>query len=482
MAANVGRMIDAVTGCLAAFAGRYGRDVIKRMIGGDADRNADAGVEGRLLRRLSADDVANREAIKAAVADLGRHPDDERLQAAVREQVEKALATNAGLRSDLAELLKAAGGGAVAWGDRSVAAQTITGPVATGDNARVTQVQLPPGGVPSPDEVPARRVWNVSRRPSRVFVGRQADLDHLARLLDHRGGGVVGQSVAGLGGVGKTEVALHHVHAHRDRYSLVWWITADSPDKVTAGLASLARRLVPTLAVLTDEQAAQWAVAWLQQRDGWLLVLDNVEDPAHVVDLVGSLEGGRVLVTTRRDVDWVGYGLGVLRLGVLALEDAVRLLVERTGQDDRVAAEGIAVELGCLPLALEQASAYVIHHRLSLVDYYVRLREQPAAVYAGVAPGQDAERAVARVWDVTLAALEAADPRLCVCWRCWRGGRRMACLVIWSPACWGVTGLPLTGRWGCWRRTTWSPWRRGRSVSTGWFRPCCAIAGMVPGC
>lgn len=88
-----------MSGCIA---GRYDRVVIERMTAGSVGGAADAAaeVEGRLLRRLSADDVPNREAIKTAILDLGERPGDERLQAAVQEQVERALAADAGLRSD----------------------------------------------------------------------------------------------------------------------------------------------------------------------------------------------------------------------------------------------------------------------------------------------------------------------------------------------------------------------------------------------
>ncbi|QSB15180.1 tetratricopeptide repeat protein [Natronosporangium hydrolyticum] len=299
--------------------------------------------------------------------------------------------------------------GPYASGDRAVAAEQISGTVATGDYPQFIQnaqfIQLPAGGLPAPDQVSGAGVWNVTRRPSQVFVGRKNDLEQLARTLDAGGAGLVGQSVAGLGGVGKTELALHHAHKRRGSYTTVWWITADGPDSVTAGLASLARRLAPAVFALNDEQAEQWATAWLQHNDGWLLVLDNVDDPAHVEPLIGMLDGGHVLVTTRRDVDWSRHGLVSIRLGVLTAKDAETMLVERTGQHDTAAARAIAAELGRLPLALEQAAAYINHHRLTLASYRARLAEQPAQMHASVAPGHDGQRAITRVWDITLAAL-----------------------------------------------------------------------------
>src|SRR5262249_60763630 len=76
------------------------------------------------------------------------------------------------------------------------------------------------------------------------FVGRGDGLERLAAVLES-GSGVVAQAVAGLGGVGKTELALRHAWACKDRYRLVWWITADTPAAVEAGLAGLGYPLRP---------------------------------------------------------------------------------------------------------------------------------------------------------------------------------------------------------------------------------------------
>jgi len=99
-----------------------------------------------------------------------------------------------------------------ASGPRSVAASRISGPVVTG-------------------------LHNLPRPPASVFVGRADVLSRLERSLSAGASVVVTQAVFGLGGVGKSELALQHAYAHRHRYPLTWWITADEPGKVEAGLA-----------------------------------------------------------------------------------------------------------------------------------------------------------------------------------------------------------------------------------------------------
>jgi len=303
------------------------------------------------------------------------------------------------------------GGGLAAGAGRDayVAAQNQT--FVNNDNRRVEA-----GAVPDPAVVVlSGRVQGLPRPAARVFEGRVAALGALGGALAGRGGALVTQAVFGLGGVGKSELALQYAHAHRGDYGLVWWITATDGAALEAGLAELANRLCPAVAVLASTaEAAGWAAGWLQSHEGWLLVLDNVEDPADVEPLLGQLgDGGHVIVTSRRDADW-GRLAAPVRLGVLDAAAAVRLLGRRTGRDsaaDLAALREIAAELGFLPLGLEQAAAYMARQRVAPAAYLQSLQEQPARMHAaGAGAGAAAQRVVARLWDLHIAAIRAQVP------------------------------------------------------------------------
>jgi tetratricopeptide (TPR) repeat protein len=244
-----------------------------------------------------------------------------------------------------------------------------------------------------------------------VFVGRSSALGQLGGALAAGASAVITQAVYGLGGVGKSELALQHAAAHLADYSLIWWITAEDPAQIQAGLAALAARLCREIATAgTTEDAAGWAIGWLQTHRGWLLILDNVNDPTDVELLLGQLTGGHILITTRRDTGWDQI-TSPIPLDVLAPGPAADLLTTRTGSHDqagRDAAAAVAAELGYLPLALDQAAAYVRQTRIALTVYLQRLRQQPAAMYAAAGSGQ-AQRTIARVWDITIEAIRAHD-------------------------------------------------------------------------
>lgn len=152
----------------------------------------------------------------------------------------------------------------------------------------------PEAYAPIPDDAAAGGVSNIG---TDLFVGR---VDELLALEEGfaRPGEVVVQAVHGLGGVGKSALAAHW--AARRREKVRWWVTADTAAAVDAGTAALARALQPGLAGLPAELQSERAVAWLAGHAGWLLVLDNVENPAHIRPLLDRLPGGRVLVTARR--------------------------------------------------------------------------------------------------------------------------------------------------------------------------------------
>lgn len=267
---------------------------------------------------------------------------------------------------------------------------------------------------PSRPQVPDHQPAVVHNLPpsSAVFEGR--DVSGLAAALDGSpSGAVVGQAaIIGLGGIGKTELTLQYARAFRDRYPLVWWINADTTQGIALGLAALTARLHP-IETLADAQS--WAVSWLQNNPGWLLILDNVEDIADVEPLLGQVTGrGRVLITTRREIGaarWARLGLNPLRLDVLDRAASIRVLTRLTGVDDSAGAGRLADELGGLPLALEQAAAYIGQHAgMGFDDYRHLLSYRFAEVLADAGEGGSPARTVIHVWRISMDAVTARSP------------------------------------------------------------------------
>lgn len=311
---------------------------------------------------------------------------------------------------------------AEASGERGIAAARSIRQALSGDGSVAmyaeTSLALPPEAFVLPESAPEALV-NLPDRTA-LFVGRERELG----LLDEAftaAGGVVVQAVHGLGGIGKSTLAARWAAGRVGSYNPVWWITAETPADLDAGLAELAVALQPALRdVLSREALRERAVQWLAGREGWLLVLDNVSDPADVKALLGRATGGRFLITTRRATGWHKVA-SPLSLDVLEPAEAAELFERIDGPGADV--EALCGELGYLPLAVEQAAAYCAEAGISAGRYRELLAAYPEELFAQSAEGTDQTRTVARVWRVSLDRL--ADTPL--------AGRILGIIGWWAP-------------------------------------------------
>ncbi len=224
--------------------------------------------------------------------------------------------------------------------------------------------------------------------PSRERVGVRGSYSVGARPV-----AITQAAVQGLGGVGKSTLAIQYAWENRDRYAGVWWLGADSPAGIVDGLVALGAQFNPALAEVQDRaEAARWTLAFLA--DGgfekpWLLLYDNVPQPKALEGLLPRA-GAHVLVTTRWP-DWQGRAAAV-PLGVFAPDEAVAFLLARTGRSDAQGAAALARDLGHLPLALDHAAAYCRRTGVAFETYRALLpdlikrapkdADYPADVYA----------------------------------------------------------------------------------------------------
>ncbi|HEX7134742.1 MAG TPA: FxSxx-COOH system tetratricopeptide repeat protein [Iamia sp.] len=191
------------------------------------------------------------------------------------------------------------------------------------------------------------------------FTGRDGLLEELAARMGSGATTTLVQRIQGMGGVGKTTVAAALCRAHRPLLDVVWWVRAEEPTTLVADLASLASDL--GIVAPSDEDAARKVQRWLETTDGrWLVVFDNVGS-ADALALRPRDGNGTVIVTTRvRDLHVPGSELAVdlfpNATAARYLRDRVRDRNPRAAEEDVTA---VVERLGGLPLALEQAAAWV---------------------------------------------------------------------------------------------------------------------------
>jgi hypothetical protein len=193
-------------------------------------------------------------------------------------------------------------------------------------------------------------------RPA-LLAGREELLAGLdARLSGGDGPWPRVVALYGLGGAGKTSVAVEYAHRHLAEVGLAWQFPAGDPAVLLAEFARLAAQLGAREMVDARDPVASVHAVLAAFPAGWLVIFDNAPGQEAVQRFVPPAGRGRVLITTRSAVWPHGHAVEVPVLGTAV---AAGFLVNRTGDADERAAQELAGELGGLPLALEQAAAYV---------------------------------------------------------------------------------------------------------------------------
>jgi tetratricopeptide (TPR) repeat protein len=261
------------------------------------------------------------------------------------------------------------------------------------------------------------RYWIVPPR-NPFFTGRERYLKALEDALTRSGAAAIN----GLGGIGKTQTAIEYAYRHRDQYQAAIWSRADSRDALVSGFAAIAKLLDLPEKDDKDANAAAEAVRrWIELQPTWLLILDGVEDPVNVAEaFLPPGRTGHVLITTRlqgtgtaaqsvelEKMEPEEGALFLLRRAKVIAPDA---LIEATSEADRKLVSEINEELAGLPLALDQAAAY-IEETPSTPAKYLNLYRTEGAALRSLRGKRAADHAsVTITFSLAFAQVEKANP------------------------------------------------------------------------
>ncbi len=236
----------------------------------------------------------------------------------------------------------------------------------------------------TPDPPPPSGTTPTGLAPHRnaAFTGREGVLDLIQRQL----AGLPWQPLIlhGLGGVGKSQLAIEYLHRHADEYDLVWWISAEDLSQATVSLVALGERQDWPIS-LDMAQTATTVLSRLERGQlRWLLVFDNAGPPEELAPLLPAA-GGHVIVTTR-DSAWQYAGRSV-EVDVFARHESIELLQTRGHDITFNDADLLADRLGDLPLALVQVAAMQSATKTPVGEYVRQLDERAVGLLAATQPG-----------------------------------------------------------------------------------------------
>jgi tetratricopeptide (TPR) repeat protein len=267
-------------------------------------------------------------------------------------------------------------------------------------------------------------LWNVPYPRNPLFTGREDLLARLTQVLQPGQATALSQAhaISGLGGIGKTQLAIEYAYQHRQDYRAVLWVRADTRENLVADFVAIAGKLqLPEQDARDVQQAVSAVQAWLHTQSGWLLILDNADDLAIAAEVLPPFYGGQVLLTTRAqamgrlaqriEVDTMSQEVGALfllrRAGLLAPDAQL----EQASVQEREQAGELVRKLDELPLALDQAGAYMEEIPCGLAEYLRLYRTQrPALLGRRGGLVQDHPESVAATFSLSFAAVEQANP------------------------------------------------------------------------
>lgn len=231
--------------------------------------------------------------------------------------------------------------------------------------------------------------WFVPLSRNYFFTGRDVNLCSLHENFHRSGDDAEArvQVICGAGGMGKTQLALEYAYRVRDEYTSVFWLRTETPETLLADLIALMNFFdLPQKQGCEHNQILSAVKHWLNQQSNWLLVLDNVEDFELVRELLPTSSVNHVLITTRQQGAFASEHRLNLQAwsaedGTLFLLRRARLLskaalLEAATDEQRMQATAIYEKLGGLPLAMDQAGAYLEETGCTLIGYQQRLQDR----------------------------------------------------------------------------------------------------------
>lgn len=226
-------------------------------------------------------------------------------------------------------------------------------------------------------------VWLRVPPRHRYFTGRSELLERLREGLAATITAVVPHTLHGLGGVGKTQLAVEYVYRYQHLYDLIAWIPAEQPALIGSSVANLAPRLgMPSSDITGVEEALAAVLEALRigsPYDRWLLVFDNADTPESLMPFVPTDGPGDVLITSRNG-EWSTV-YDTLTVDVFEREESAQFLRQWLRKLAEKDADSLAEALGDLPLALEQAAALLVQTGMPVPKYLELLEEQTGPLF-----------------------------------------------------------------------------------------------------
>jgi len=249
-------------------------------------------------------------------------------------------------------------------------------------------------GEPEKEAPVSKTLHNLPYLPSPLFFGRAKEMQEISSLLSHNQATAITQTLAfeGLGGVGKTRLAIEYAWKNLDQYKAALFVCADSELSLKINIGELTGILkLPQAGSINAEEKFEATLHWLENNSPWLLILDGAdseEASEAIKNLLPRLKGGHLLITSRFR-RWPD-AFRPIQLDLFSEDQAAEFLFKATKgripeqpldeRDARTAAQTLSSSLGYLPLALAMSASYIREKQITISEYVKHFEEMRKAV------------------------------------------------------------------------------------------------------
>lgn len=255
----------------------------------------------------------------------------------------------------------------------------------------------------------APTTWNIPRQ-NIVFVGREKLLNELETTLlkndPNKSNTLTITACTGLGGIGKTQLALQYIlHTHHP-YTMKLWFNGEDTKKLKRSYYDLALALGYHTDGHINMTSISYVKKWLAAHPGWLMVIDNV-DNYNDIEVFLPEKGGHVILTTRKR-DWPASftTLPIDTLSESEAVDTISILIKDKSSHEQEHKKELAATLGYLPLALSQAGAYIHQNNISVEEYITLYNSHALNLLSSNSLPEGVKTSpVAITWDISLQSI-----------------------------------------------------------------------------
>ncbi|WMJ81440.1 tetratricopeptide repeat protein [Clostridium sp. MB40-C1] len=268
------------------------------------------------------------------------------------------------------------------------------------------------------------KINNIPFNKNSCFIGRTDKLNDLyIGLRKHKI-----QVLQGTSGVGKSQISVMYSYIHNSEYNFIFWVRSDTNNNLFNDYKSIGENV----GILNEdndnyEKCIKVVNRWLEGNEKWLLIFDDCEDYEQIYSYIPNNYTGHIIITSKNP-DWVKL-VKPLNIGPFTEAEAIKLLLKRSNKIDEINKEDdiksllkkagletdnsvydLANKLGKLPLALNQAAAYIEENSISFHEYIKLYNEYQLSLFEKNYDSKDYKYTAKTVWKISLEKIQMKSP------------------------------------------------------------------------